>query len=213
MKSNIEKWAGGLQVYLRQKAIYRRFCWISMGEDGSLFFNFTSKTTKLTEYGTSVLRSGYFIEHPEIPVKGNMDIKLAKQPHISFHPPSLNHKWSIAHFKDGRRTVTEWRLDWFPVRKAQLLMYAFSGNIEQLDAITKPTGDGSEIIIIPDNTSFVQMDLFLYPNLDIPQLVGRLYKVPHLIGRCPHYMVSCMFYPSKEPYPLSWYVVNDIEQG
>ena len=196
-----------IRIYLRLRRNLHSFCWINLLKNGSLSFGFTSKTQKLVEYGTSVVRSGFFGEHARILTRGTVDIKDAKTPHVTFHPPRIEQKSGVAHVIASNGRVDEWELDWFPVKKPQLLLAAYTGDIAMLD-IAKPQGQ-YEVVDVPPNLHCLRMEMVLYPlptksaiRVDDPNAVANI------IGRCPNYIVSCPFYENPLGL-LGFYVATD----
>lgn len=189
-----KEWIGKLRISLLLRNAYYSFCWISMERDGSLLFGFSSKSVKLTEYGRSVVRSGYFTNHSQTLTRGNLDIKNTNKPHITFHPPKIVQKAGIAHMVDDKGKVDEWDLDWFPVRKPQALLFAYSGDIGRLDKVTQPKGN-SQVVRVPNDVHCLRMELVLHPIPKSPQLIGQTDTITNILGFCPNYIVCCGFYP------------------
>jgi len=198
-------WIGELRIYLLQRGVYRSFCWMNMQQNGSLLFSFSSKTARLIEYGRSVVQSGNFVDHSKTITRGTIDIKDAKHPHISFHPPRITQKSGIAHLKDANGNVDEWDLDWFPVKNSQAILYAYSGDISKLSQVVHLKGN-HQVVDIPNNVDCIQMELVLYPKS--VQIVGRWDVLTNIIGVCPHYIVCCHFLPIRV-VDLSVYIATD----
>lgn len=189
-----KNWIGELRIYLLHRNTYRSFCWISMWKDASLFFALTSKTMRFTEYGSSIVRSGYFVDHLQTLTRGNLDIKETHKPHISFHPPSIGQKSGIAHMVDVKGKVDEWELDWFPVRRPQSLLFAYTGDIAKLDKVTTLKGR-SEVVNVPDKIHCLRMELILRPIPKSPKRIDQPNALTNIIGFAPHYIVCCHFDP------------------
>ena len=206
-----KEWIGKVRIYLYFRKTYYSFCWISMEKDGSLLFGFSSKTLRFIEYGNSVVRSGIFTEHTQTLTRGNMDIKDAKTPHVTFHPPRIEQKSGIAHMVDDKGKVDEWELDWFPVKRPQSLLYAYTGNITVLDKTFQPKGRHL-IATVPPNLQCLRMELILYPNLDpqSPKVIHYPNAVANIHGVCPNYIVSCYFDKHSLVAP-ALYIATDSE--
>ena len=181
-----------------------------MLKDNSFSFGFSSKIFKFVEFGSSIVRSGYFKDNSPILTQGDIRITDARRPHVSFHPPSLNQKSGIVHLTDGtKNVVSEWELDWFPVRKPDSLLFAYTGNLNALDKVTKPIGR-CEIVYIPPVYQFLRMELRLYPNPDprSPKLIDRPDAISNVHGLCVNYIVSCYFYPNPTCVPAVFIAQN-----
>lgn len=161
-----------------------------MEKDASLLFGFMSKTLRFIEYGSAVVRSGAFTEHAQTLTRGNMDIKDADTPHVTFHPPRIEQKSGIAHMVDGKGKVDEWELYWFPVKKPQSLLYAYTGDITMLEKTVQPKGR-CQIVMVPSDLQCLRMELILYPRST--KLVHYPSAVANIHGVCPNYIVSCYF--------------------
>ncbi|GAI29754.1 unnamed protein product, partial [marine sediment metagenome] len=111
--------------------------WIEFLQDSSFSLGFLSRVFKFTEYGSAIARSGYFTEHVKILTSGNVDIKDADSPHVTFHPPKIRQDRGVVHMVAKNGLVDEFELDWFPVKKDQTLLYAFTGDIAALDKAAK----------------------------------------------------------------------------
>ena len=205
-----KEWIGKIRIYLYLRESFYSFCWINMLKDGSLSFGFMSKTLRFTEYGSCVVRSGAFTDHTQTLTRGNMDIKNANTPHVTFHPPRIDKKSGIAHMVDDKGKVDEWELDWFPVKKPQSLLYAYTGNITALDKTFQPKGRYL-IATLPPNSQCLRMELILYPNPDpqFPKVVHYPSAVANIHGGCPNYIVSCYFYDNNLVKP-ALYVASDL---
>jgi hypothetical protein len=192
-----KEWIGKVRIYLGYRKSLYKFCWISMEKDNSLLFGFSSKTFRFIEYGSSVVRAGYFTDESPILTRGNINVKDAKTPHITFHPPRLYQKSGLVHMIDENGRVDEWELDWFPVKKPNSLLFAYTGSLLALDRETKPKGK-YQVVVIPPNLQCLRMELILFPNLSpqTPKVLHRPDAVGNVHGLCVNYIVSCYFYPN-----------------
>ncbi len=197
-----KKWIGKrkIGVYLLWRNCYYSFCWVQLIKDGSFSFGFQLKTLRFKEWGTAITRSGYFTEHAQTLTSGNVDIKDVNAPHVTFHSPTIQQKGGIVHFVGSNGIVDEWELDWFPVKRAQALLYAYTGNIAMLEKTTKPKGR-YEIAVIPSNIQCVRMELVIHPLPTVAKQIGDRNAITNILGFCPNYIVSCCFYenPLAEP--------------
>jgi len=168
--------------------------------DGSFSFGFQSKTLQFTEWGTAITRSGYFTEHAQTLTGGSISIKDVNAPHVTFHSPTIQQKRGIVHFVGGTGRVDEWELDWFPVKRAQALLYAYTGDIAMLEKTTKLKGR-YEIALIPPNIQCLRMELIIHPRSATLVQVHAPSAIANIHGFCPNYIVSCWFYenPLAEP--------------
>ena len=196
MKDVIKKeWIGKrkIYIYLLWKNNYYKFCWIKLLLDGSFSLGFDSKTLRFTEWGSVVVRSGYFTEHTQTLASGNVNIKNILAPHVTFHSPAIQQKGGIVHFVGSNGKVDEWELDWFPVKKAQALLYAYTGDISMLEKVTKLAGR-HEIAIIPPDVQCLRMELIIHPLSATAEQVEDKNAITNILGFCPNYIVSCWFY-------------------
>jgi len=197
-----------INIYLKLGSNLYSFCWMTLLTNGSLSFGFTSKTPKMIEYGISVVRSGVFSEHAKILTRGTVDIKDAETLHVTFHPPRIEQKSGVAHVIASNGKVDEWELDWFPVKKPQILLVVYTGDITMLDIVIKPK-EQYEIVNVPINLRCLRMVLVLYLRqptskirLDDPNAKA------HIMAICPNYFVSCNFYENPV-VELGFYVATD----
>ena len=198
-----------ISVYLRLLNSLYSFCWMRFAKDGSLSFGFTSRTPKLDQYGSAVLRSGVFVNHAKTLARGTVDIKDTEGLHVTFHPPRIRQKSGVAHLvdSDGRRVDT-WEFDWFPVKKLQLLLVAYTGNINMLETIAEFKGR-YEVVNVPLDSNCLRMELVLFPIPTKSQIrIDDSNAAANIIGGCPHYLVRCAFYnnPLQE---LGFYIPSD----
>ena len=181
-----------------------------MLKDNSFSFGFSSKVFKLIEFGSSIVRSGHFTDEIPILTKADINIKTSQRLHVSFHPPRLDQKSGIVHLIDNnKKIVSEWELDWFPVRKPDSLLFAYTGNLNALDAVTKPTGRYEEVYI-PSVYQFLRMELSLYPNRNpqTPKWIDRPSAISNIHGLCSNYIISCYFYPNPPSQPAVFIAQN-----
>lgn len=178
-----------------------------MEKDASLLFGFSSKTMRLTEYGSCVARSGYFTDHSQILTKGNLEIKKSNKPHITFHPPRISQKFGIAHMVDESGKADEWDLDWFPVRKPQALLFAYTGDIARLDEISKLKGK-HQTIRVSNSVNCLRMELVLHPIPKSTVAIGGANTI-NILGFCPNYMVCCQF-ESVNIVDPAVYIATDV---
>ena len=204
-----KEWIGKVRIYLGYRNSLYKFCWISMEKDNSLFFGFSSRVFKLIEYGSSVVRSGYFTDESPILTRGNIQIKDTNTPHISFHPPRLYQKSGIVHLVDENGQVDEWELDWFPVHKPKSLLFAYTGSLIALDRETKLKGH-YQIVDIQPKLQCLRMELMLFPNLSpqAPKVLHRPAAIGNVHGLCVNYIVSCYFYPNPLGRPALFIAQN-----
>jgi hypothetical protein len=208
------KWIGLVRIYLRYKDSLRKCCWVNMLKDNSFSFGFSSKVFKFTEFGSSIVRSGHFTDESPILTKGNIGIRDTRRPHVSFHPPKLDHKSGIVHLiDDDKKVVSEWELDWFPVRKPDSLLFVYTGNLNALEIVTKPTGRYEEVYI-PSVYQFLRIELRLYPNPhpEAPKLVHRKSAISNVHGLCSSFIISCYFYPNPPSQPAVFIAQNEAKR-
>jgi len=199
------EWIGKVRVYLYLRGNYYEFCWINLWKDGSLFFGFMSKIPFI-EYGTAKTKSGDFVEHVQTLARGNINIKEANFPHLSFHPPRVSQKTGIVHIRDGKNFVDKWDLDWFPVNKPMHLMTIYSGDITRLKKVIK-LKKPNEVVNLSSNIKYLRMDLILYPR--VPNIFHDPKSFTKLIGVCPNYLVCCYFY-SCNPSDAAFYAATEL---
>lgn len=204
-----KEWIGKrrIGIYLLWRNCYYSFCWVQLIKDGSFSFGFKSKTLRFTEWGSAVVRSGYFTEHLQTLASGNVDIKNVTAPHVTFHSPAIQQKRGIVHFVGSNGEVDEWELDWFPVRKAQALLYTYTGDIAMLEKTTKPKGR-YEIAVIPSNIQCLRMELIIHPLSATAEQVEDRNAITNILGFCPNYIVSCWFYENNLVAPALYMLVD-----
>ena len=200
-----------IRIHFAWRGSYYSFCWIEFLQDSSFSLGFLSRVFKFTEYGSAIARSGHFTEHVQILTSGNIDIKDAESPHVTFHPPKIGQKSGIVHMKANNGIVDEFKLDWFPVKQTQALLYAFTGDIATLDETSKKM-PRYQIVSVPSNLQCLLMELIVYPRspkypkpaniVHIPRAVGNIH------GACPDYIVSCYFYGNDLVQP-ALYLASD----
>jgi hypothetical protein len=177
----------------------------------SFSLGFLSEVFKFTEYGSAIVRSGHFTEHTKIITSGNINIINAKNPHVTFHPPKIGQNKGIVHMTAINGKVDEFQLDWFPVKKAQPVLYTFTGDIATLDKATK-TMPQYQIVSVPSSLQCLRMELIIYPQsakypkqaifTHFPEAIGNIH------GSCPDYIVSCYFYGNNLVEP-ALYLATD----
>lgn len=204
-----KEWIGQIRIYLYLRKNYYSFCWINLQEDGSFSFGLLSRTLRFTEWGSAVARSGAFTDHTKILTRGNVDIKDADRPHVTFHPPSVHQVNGFVHMRDNNdNVVDEWQLDWFPVKKAQLLLCAYSGDISILPKEARPKGQ-HEIAILPSNVQCLRMELILLPRSEQSiKLLHSAGALANIHGICPKYVIACHFYKNNLVNP-ALYIATD----
>lgn len=193
-----------IRIYFAWRGGYYSFCWIEFLQDGSFSLGFLSRVFKFTEYGSAIARSGHFTDHTKILTRGNVGIKDADSPHVTFHPPNIGQNRGIVHMTSKNGLVDEFELDWFPVKKSQAVLYAFTGDIAALDRSTKAMKQ-CQIISVPSNLKCLRMEMTVYPRakiIHIPDAVGNIH------GGCPYYIVSCYFYGNDVVEP-ALYLASD----
>ena len=205
-----KEWVGKrkIRIYLSWRGSYYSFCWAQFLKDGSFSFGFQSKTLRFTEWGTAVVHSGFFTEHTQTLTSGNVDIKEVTAPHVTFHPPTVQQKSGIVHYVGTNGKVDEWELDWFPLRKAQALLYAYTGSIAMLERIVKLT-ERHEIVEVPSNVRCVRMELVIHPLSSNARQIEDTSAITNILGFCPNYIVSCWFYENPLAEPCL-YVATDF---
>ena len=139
-----------IRICFAWRGSHYSFCWIELLQDSSFSLGFPSRVFKFTEYGSAIARSGEFTEHLKVLTSGNVDIKDADSPHVSFHPPKIGQSEGVVHMVAKNGKVDEWELDWFPVEKAHLLLCAFTGDIARLDK-TMETKTRSQVVLVPSD--------------------------------------------------------------
>lgn len=200
-----------IRIYFAWRGGYYSFCWIEFLRDSSFSLGFLSRVFKFTEYGSAIARSRYFTEHVKILTSGNVNIKDADSPHVTFHPPKIRQDRGVVHMVAKNGLVDEFELDWFPVKKDQTLLYAFTGDIAALDKAAK-TMPQYQIVSVPSNLQCLRMELIIYARspkypkpatiIHIPKAVGNIH------GGCPDYIVSCYFYGNDLVEP-ALYLASD----
>jgi len=197
-----KEWIGKrkIRIYLLWRRCYYSFCWVQLLKDGSFSFGFQSKTLRFTEWGSAVVRSGYFTEHVQTLTGGSVNIKNVNAPHVTFHSPAIQQKRGVVHFVGSNGKVDEWELDWFPVKIAQALLYAYTGGIAMLEKTTKLSGR-HEIAVIPSKVQCLRMELIVHPLSATPEQVEDRNAIANILGVCPDYIVSCWFYENKLVQP------------
>jgi hypothetical protein len=198
LKELIKKeWLGKrkINIYILWKNNHYKFCWIQLLTDGSFSLGFEPSTSRFTEYGSAVMRSGTFTKHIQTMTDGNVNIREVIAPHVTFHSPLIQQRIGLVHFKGKNGIVDEWELDWFPVKQSQLLLCMYSGDIANLEKINKLKGR-HEIATLPSNIQCVRMELEVCPLLKLPQQIHDVSALANIHGFCPNYILNCRFYPN-----------------
>jgi hypothetical protein len=195
-------WVGKrkIRIYLLWRKCYHSFCWVQLLKDGSFSFGFQSRKLRFTEWGTAVVRSGYFTEHIQTLAGGSVNIKDVSFPHVTFHSPAIQQKSGIVHLVGSNGIVDEWELDWFPVKTAQALLYAYTGDIAILEKATR-LSERHEIAVIPSSMQCLRMELIIHPRSATLKQIHDQSAIANIHGFCPNYIVSLCFYenPLAEP--------------
>ena len=182
-----------LRVYLKFNNKYYPFCWTELLQDGSFSFGMSSRKLHFEEYGSAVYHSDSFINHIQTLPRGDIHIKQAKAPHVTFHSPRITQHSGIVHFVAENGRVDEWNLDWFPVRKKQMLLCVTIKNFFEIgntSTLKKPY----RIVIIPNNFKSFRMNLEIYKrNTSINKLHNNS-AFGNIHGWCPQYVISLKFY-------------------
>jgi len=200
-----------IRICLFWRGNYYSFCWIEFLENDSFSIGFLSKVFKFTEYGTARLRDGYFSDHAKTLTTGNVDIKDAASPHVTFHTPKICQDSGIVHMVAANGNVDELELNWFPVRKADKLLYAYTGDIAKLDKDRKKKSR-YQIVDVPPNVQCLRMELMIYPRLPKypkpPKIMHDPGAIANIHGGCPEYMLSCHFYKNKVVEPQLYFAAE-----
>jgi len=210
MQNVIEKeWIGKrkIHIYLQWHSSSYKFCWIQLLLDGSFSFGFESKSLYFTEYGSSIVRSGIFVDPVQTLSGGNVKIKDVHDPHVTFHSPRINQKTGIVNFTGSNGRVDRFELDWFPVKSPQILLCTFSGDISGLEKINKPKGR-YEIVSLPAIIQCVKMNLGILPIPKVAVKIHDINALTSIYGSCPNYILVCRFYKNKLEVP-SFYIATD----
>jgi len=197
-----------IRISILSKKRYYSFCWIEFLKDGSFSLGFNSKIMNFTEYGTAVLRNGRFTEYEQTLTSGKLNIKDAKNPHITFHPPNISQKKGIVHIIASNGMVDELEVDWFPVTKPEVILYVYTGEIGKLDIDTKKRSS-HEIVDVPADVTCLRMELLIYPrNPKYPKpadLMHDKYALANITGGSPDYILSCLFYKNEVVEPQMYF--------
>ena len=197
-----------IRICLFWRGNFYSFCWIEFLENGSFSLGFLSRVFKLTEYGTARLRDGYFSDHIKTLTSGNVDIKDADSPHVTFHTPFIEQNSGIVHMVAANGEVDEFELNWFPVRKADKLLYAYTGDIEKLDRDSKKKSR-YQIVDVPSDVQCLRMELMIYPRFPKypkpAKITHDLGAIANIHGGCPDYMLSCYFYKNAVVEPQFYF--------
>jgi hypothetical protein len=200
-----------IRICLFWRGIYYSFCWVEFLEGGSFSLGFLSSVFKFTEYGTARLRDGHFCDHVKTLTSGDVDIKNADSPHITFHTPHIEQNSGIVHMVAANGKVDELKINWFPVRKANILLYAYTGDIAKLD-IDRKKKSRYQIVNVPLGVRCLRMELLIYPRTPEYPKPAKLKHNPNAIanihGGCPDYMLSCYFYQNAVVDPQLYFAAE-----
>lgn len=200
-----------IRICLAWKGNFYSFCWIELLEDHSFSLGFQSKNLKFTEYGSAILAKKRFSNHMNTLTNGNIDIKNAISPHISFHPPKIDQKKGIVHMVAKNGVVDEFELDWYPVNKFDRLLYAYTGDIARLDKDIKKRYRYQDIFISPTNQC-LRMELAVYPRIPPYPKPPKILVMPNAIGDfhgfSPEYIISCYFYKNEIVKPAIYFAAE-----
>ena len=194
-------------INLRVRNVVYTFCWLSLLKNGSFSFGLSSKSRPITELGAAVHSSGGFRDHSSVITSGNVNIADAVYPHYTFHPPRINQSSGIVHLRGTNGVVDRWDIDWYPVNIAQTLLFAYTGDMGQLDIATKRKGR-TEIVRVPLDVSCLRMELSIWPRDSEWQYIHDETAVTNVIGYSPKYVLNCRFYENNLE-PLMVYVATD----
>ena len=197
-----------IRICLFWRSVYYSFCWIEFLEDRSFSLGFLSKAFKLSEFGSAVLRDGKFSGHASTLSSGNVNIRDAINPHITFHPPKIWQSKGVVHMAAKNGIVDEFELDWFPVKETKMLLCAYTGEINKLDKDNKRKSR-YQIINVPPDFRCLRMELVIYPRLPKYPKPAKIIHIPTAIGNihggCPDYIISCYFYKNEVVVPQFYY--------
>lgn len=200
-----------IRIYFAWRSSYYSFCWIEFLQDGSFSLGFLSRVFKFTEYGSAIARSGHFTDHAKILTRGNVGIKDADSPHVTFHPPNIGQSRGIVHMTSKNDLVDEFELDWFPVKKSQTVLFAYTGDIAVLDKSTKAMKQ-YQTISVPSNLKCLRMEMTVYPRSPKYPKPAQIIHIPDALGNihggCQYYVVSCYFYGNDMVEP-ALYLASD----
>jgi hypothetical protein len=200
-----------IRICLFWRGNYYSFCWIEFLEDGSFPIGFLSKVFKFTEYGTAILRDGYFSNHAKTLAAGNVNINDADSPHVTFHTPKVFQNRGIVHMVAANGRVDELELNWWPVKKADIILYAYTGDIARLDNDRKKKSR-YQIVDVPSDSKCLRMELMIYPRSHKYPNPAKIFHAPGAIanihGGCPEYIVSCYFYKNEVVEPQFYFAAQ-----
>lgn len=205
MNRNSQKFVRKKRVFLKMAGSLFPFFWIEFLEDRSFSFGMSSKAVNFTEYGSAVQRKGTFVDHHAILTSGNISIKEAQSPHVTFHPPKIGQEQGVVHMTAANGRVDEWDMDWFPVRNPQHVLSSFSDDIEQLGSTGRPKKNYS-VVTVPPGVRSVRMDMYVCPKPGNITLDPKAFD--NVIGGCPEYVLCCSFYQAP-PQGAGIYIATD----
>lgn len=174
------------RVFLVSNDGIHEFCWIRMALDGSLHLGFSKSYGPITETGAAYEKGTMIKLKPE----ARPSVGLEEGPHLSFHPPKIDEKFGIAHFKAKSGVLDRWTLDWFPVKNVKLIARAFSGPL--IFKKTKVLSD-QFLIYVSERAKCIRMDIVVAPRGTPFVETGNAIDV--CIGFTPLYALLLCFYP------------------
>lgn len=198
-------------INLRLGQVVYSFCWLSLLKDGSFSFGLSSKTRPFTDYGVAVYSPKGFKVHSGVITSGRVLITDAIHPHYTFHPPRINQMSGLVQLTGSNGMVDRWDVDWYPVNIAQTLVFAYTGDIRQLDRATKRK-ERTETVQVPLDVSCLRMELIVWPRETKGQYIDDLTAVTNVNGISPNYVLNCRFY-KNDLEPLIVYVATDCFTG
>ncbi len=197
-----------LRVYLRHRTEYYSFCWAEFLKDKSFSIGINSHGIIFDEYGTAVYRGGNFTDHVQTTVtRGDISMRDAKDHHVTFHPPRITQQSGIVHIVAPNGKVDEWPLDWFPITRAQLLLYFTVADLRCLGQVTKPKRP-YRVVCVPSGICSLRMELHIHPRqtslsvLHDPKALGNIH------GFSPDYIASFKFYKDDSCKTCIYYVTD-----
>ena len=210
MNKKSQKFVKKKRVYVKMGGRLFPFFWIEFLEDRSFSLGVSSSAFNFTEYGSAVQRKGEFHDHVSILTSGNVSIKEAQSPHITFHPPRIGQKEGLVHMKAANGRVDDWSMDWFPARNPQLVVSLVSGDIEQLGSTGRPKKNYS-VVTVPPGVRRIRMDMYICPNP--PNIVLDPQAFDNVIGGCPAYVLCCSFYHASRQRGALYIATDQFERA
>ncbi|MGD9143888.1 MAG: hypothetical protein PVG61_08585, partial [Dehalococcoidia bacterium] len=93
-------------------------------------------------------------------------------------------------------------------KKTEMLLCAYTGEIEKLDK-DKKKKSRYRIIDVPPDVQCLRMEMVVYPRLPKYPKPAKVRHVPGIIGNihgeCPDYVLSCYFYNNEVVVPQLYY--------